>query len=189
MDAEFQKQGLTDLTETDLQAVVTPGRHSGYCRHWRGYCMFCEKTRGLLPLSSFIRRRYFLSFENTAGPYRIHNTPDKRNATSPYSLAINKSGRVWPGISPRTGKEAQKTEVKGSRYALESQQVIIEKLYELPCRSAGYPHIQSLDPVIRSLQRSLLDQKKIPTLLKAASVLGLEDDHLNCSMLIISCNW
>ncbi|EAZ9869562.1 cytoplasmic protein [Salmonella enterica subsp. enterica serovar Typhimurium] len=25
MDAEFQKQGLTDLTETDLQAVVTPG--------------------------------------------------------------------------------------------------------------------------------------------------------------------
>ncbi|EHC6185721.1 cytoplasmic protein, partial [Salmonella enterica] len=23
MDAEFQKQGLTDLTETDLQAVVT----------------------------------------------------------------------------------------------------------------------------------------------------------------------
>lgn len=112
MDAEFQKQGLTDLTETDLQAVVTPGRHSGYCRHWRGYCMFCEKTRGLLPLSSFIRRRYFLSFENTAGPYRIHNTPDKRNATSPYSLAINKSGRVWPGISPRTGKEAQKQKLK-----------------------------------------------------------------------------
>ncbi|EPZ3579440.1 hypothetical protein ACXL3J_004560, partial [Salmonella enterica subsp. enterica serovar Enteritidis] len=25
MDAEFQKQGLTGLTETDLQAVVTPG--------------------------------------------------------------------------------------------------------------------------------------------------------------------
>lgn len=48
------------------------------------------------------------------------------------------------GNKPANRQGSAKTEVKGSRYALESQQVIIEKLYELPCRSAGYPHIQSL---------------------------------------------
>lgn len=52
MDAEFQKQGLTDLTETDLQAVVTPGRHSGYCRHWRGYCMFLREKPEAFSLSA-----------------------------------------------------------------------------------------------------------------------------------------
>lgn len=52
-------------------------------------------------------------------------------------------------------RKRNNTEAEGSRYALELRQVIIEEPSELPCQSAGYPHIQSFDPVIRSLKRSL----------------------------------
>lgn len=60
MDAEFQKQGLTGLTETDLQAVVAPGETLRLLpAHGAVAACFARKTKGLLPLSRFIQRRYF----------------------------------------------------------------------------------------------------------------------------------
>ncbi|MED0414364.1 hypothetical protein RCO06_08040 [Escherichia marmotae] len=92
LDAELQKPGITSLTETAQHAGVAPGKtHRSLPAPARLLHILRERPEAS-PLSTAPYEEDTSSALDTLRcPYRIHKTPDKKNAASPYLPAIDES--------------------------------------------------------------------------------------------------